>query len=78
MPKVDHQGPDIHEQNTLILENGPRRMAPPSRGRAATKPPPLPRGTGRGQQGVKPIYNDEDVHSQPTMIIDIGRVRGRR
>jgi hypothetical protein len=76
MPKVDHQ--DIHEQNTLILDNGPRRMAPPERGRAPTKPPPLPRGTGRGQQGVTPIYADEDVHSQPTMIIDIGRVRGRR
>ncbi len=70
MPKVDHQA-DIHEQNTLILENGPRRMRPP------TKPPPVPRGTGRGQQ-VKPIFNDDDVHSQPTMIIDIGRVRGRR
>ncbi len=71
MPKVDHQA-DIHEQNTLILENGPRRMRPP------TKPPPAPRGTGRGQQQVKPIYSDDDVHSQPTMIIDIGRVRGRR
>jgi serine/threonine-protein kinase len=79
MPKVDHQQPDIHEQNTLILENGPRRMRPPTRPpRAPTKPPPLPRGTGRGQQGAKPIYNDDDVHSQPTMIIDIGRVRGRR
>ena len=71
MPKVDHQA-DIHEQNTLILENGPRGMRPP------TKPPPSPRGTGRGQQQVKPIFNDDDVHSQPTMIIDIGRVRGRR
>jgi hypothetical protein len=79
MPKVDHHQPDIHEQNTLILENGPRRMRPPTRPpRAPTKPPPTPRGTGRGQSGVKPIYADEDVHSQPTMIIDIGRVRGRR
>ncbi|MGE0400153.1 MAG: serine/threonine protein kinase [Kofleriaceae bacterium] len=79
MPKVEHQQPDIHDQNTLILENGPRRMRPPTRPpRQPTKPPPLPRGTGRGQSGAKPIYADDDVHSQPTMIIDIGRVRGRR
>ncbi|MFN0245713.1 MAG: serine/threonine protein kinase [Kofleriaceae bacterium] len=80
MPKVDQQV-DIHEQNTMILENGPRRMRPPTRPptRTPTKPPPPPaRSTGRGQQGAQPIYPDDDVHSQPTMIIDIGRVRGRR
>lgn len=55
-------------QHPDLRDNGPRRMRPP------TKPPPVPRGLGRGQQ-VKPIFNDDDAHSQPTTIIDIGRVR---
>jgi hypothetical protein len=82
MPKVDPRDEDIHQQNTLILENGPRRMqgqprkAQGSGAQPRAQPPPPPRGTGRGQPKVRPVY-DDDLHSAPTMIIDIGRVRGR-
>jgi len=85
MPKADaHE--DIHGQNTLILENGPRRtgqqqnQSPPAarvrpqRGR--TQPPPVPAPRGSTRQPARPIY-DEELHSAPTMIIDIGRMRSR-
>ncbi len=84
MPKVE-QREDIHQQNTVILESGRGRSAPPTspppgRGKGPTKPPPPPpaRAPTRGQAPpVKPIY-DDDLHSAPTMIIDIGRMkRGR-
>ncbi len=86
MPKVDRDE-DIHQQNTLILDNGPRGMQRnvPRRAQGSGQqprtqpphaPPAPPRGTGRGQPKVRPIY-DEDLHSAPTMIIDINRVRGR-
>ena len=81
MPKVDPRHEDIHQQNTMILDNGRGRSGPPRppprKGRAPTTPPPPPRGTGRGQQPVRPVF-DDDLHSAPTMIIDIGRMkRGR-
>jgi len=85
LPKADvHE--DIHGQKTLILENGPRRtgqqqnQSPPSarprpqRGR--TQPPPVPAPRGSTRQPARPIY-DEELHSAPTMIIDIGRMRSR-
>ncbi|MBL0213171.1 MAG: serine/threonine protein kinase [Myxococcales bacterium] len=80
MPKMDRHE-DIHQQNTLILDNGRGRNMPPVDPRqrprqAAKQPPPAPRGTGRGQPPAQPIY-DDDLHSAPTMIIDIGRMRGR-
>ncbi len=80
MPKMDRHE-DIHQQNTLILDNGRGRNMPPVDPRqrprqAAKQPPPTPRGTGRGQAPAQPIY-DDDLHSAPTMIIDIGRMRGR-
>jgi hypothetical protein len=89
MPKA-HQHDDIHGQKTLILEDGPRRRttgpqqsqsAPvaarprPQRGR--TQPPPIPAPRGSARQPVRPIY-DEELHSAPTMIIDIGRMRRNR
>jgi len=80
MPKMDHE--DIHQQNTLILENGRGRNAHPPQRKGSNPPvrktpPPPPRGTGRGQPKVRTDYED-DLHSAPTMIIDIGRMRGRR
>ena len=75
MPKVDRHE-DIHQQNTLILDNGRGRNAPPAPRKGRTQPPPPPRGTGRGQPQARPIF-DDDLHSAPTMIIDIGRMRGR-
>ncbi|CAN5706628.1 hypothetical protein BH11MYX3_BH11MYX3_33520 [soil metagenome] len=71
MPKVDRHE-DIHQQNTMILDTRGRhapRPEPPRKNRqpspAAASPPP-----------EQPVY-DDDLHSAPTMIIDIGRMRGR-
>ena len=82
MPKADRHE-DIHQQNTLILDTGRGRNAPrgdPRKNKpapkAAASPPPAPRGAGRGQPPAEPLY-DDDLHSAPTMIIDIGRMRGR-
>jgi serine/threonine protein kinase len=86
MPKAQpHE--DIHGQKTLILENGPRRTtgpqpsqppvaARPRQTRGRTQPPPIPAPRGSARQPVRPIY-DEELHSAPTMIIDIGRMRSR-
>ncbi len=75
MPKVDPQSEDIHQQNTVILDNGRGRSSPPQRrGKGPTQPPPAPRGAARGQPPARPIY-DDDLHSAPTMIIDIGRMK---
>jgi hypothetical protein len=47
-------------------------------GRAQPPPPPPTRSRSASiAPAVKPIY-DEDLHAQPTMIIDINRVRRRR
>jgi serine/threonine-protein kinase len=76
MPKVGRHE-DIHSQNTLILD-GRGRNAPqphPPERKARAQPPPPPRSAP--QPSARPIYED-DVHSAPTMIIDIGRTRGRR
>jgi len=77
MPKVDRHE-DIHNQNTLILD-GRGRHAPqphrPERSKPKTQPPPPPRGSGH-QPSARPVF-DDDVHSAPTMIIDISRNRGR-
>jgi serine/threonine-protein kinase len=45
--------------------------------RTRSHPPPPPPARGSGRQPIQPIY-DDDVHSAPTMIIDLGRMRGRR
>ena len=77
MPQAQRQD-DIHAQNTMILENGPRRAnanVVPRQARGRTQPPPPARGTSR--QPARPLY-DEELHSAPTMIIDIGRMRRNR
>jgi eukaryotic-like serine/threonine-protein kinase len=85
MPKAQpHE--DVHAQSTLILDNGRGRTTPPRaepaqvpprrKGRTQPPPPPPPRGTGR-QPPVRPVF-DEELHSAPTMIIDIGRMRRQR
>jgi serine/threonine protein kinase len=74
------QASDIHQQNTMILNAGrssrtpqPQKPQPePPRHRGATQPPPHP----PPRRPVRPVY-DEELHSAPTMIIDIRRVRGR-
>ena len=78
MPKAERVE-DIHQQNTLILDGRGRNVAQrPTAPRAPTAgPPPLPRGTGRGPAPVRPIH-DDDLHSAPTMIIDINRMRRGR
>jgi len=79
MPKADRHE-DIHGANTVILEDGRGRMSrpppPPTRPRAATHPPPAP-PTTRGRPVPHADGGFDDVHSAPTMIIDIGRIRGR-
>ena len=79
MPKADaHE--DIHAQPTKILDNGPRRTTGPQqaqpRQRGRTQPPPVP-APRSARQPARPIY-DEELHSAPTMIIDIGRMRRNR
>ncbi|MDB4957701.1 MAG: serine/threonine protein kinase [Myxococcales bacterium] len=69
MPKVEQQ--DIHAQPTLILENGRARNL----AKKSAPPPPPPKSTKR--PAAQPIY-DEGVHSAPTMIIDINRMRQRQ
>ena len=87
MPKVDPQGEDIHAQPTMILDSRrPRRSsqreaqpaqlpAPPPRRKTSIPPPPPP--AAQKKSAPRPIY-DEDIHAQPTMIIDIGRMRQRQ
>jgi len=53
-------------------QSAAQQPAPAARRKNRTQPPPPPRRTG----GARPIY-DEELHSAPTMIIDIGRVRRR-
>jgi hypothetical protein len=88
MPKADRhddRGDDIHGANTMILENGRGRNTPrpplaPPPPRSKTQPPPVPPPRARTTQSARPEPRpdlDEDVHSAPTMIIDVGRVRGR-
>ena len=72
MPKMDRHE-DIHQQNTMILEAGRGRNIPTHK---PPPPPPPPHNTPRAQPPAQPIY-DDDLHSAPTMIIDIGRIRGR-
>jgi serine/threonine-protein kinase len=81
MPKAQpHE--DIHGQTTVILEDGPRRtsqqqpVARPRQPRGRTQPPPIP-APRSARQPARPIY-DEELHSAPTMIIDIGRMRRNR
>ncbi len=84
MPKVDRHE-DIHAANTVILDGRGRNApqpppAPPAPARSdarsgPTRPPPPP--PARGRTPSRPIY-DEDLHSAPTMIIDIGRMRRGR
>jgi eukaryotic-like serine/threonine-protein kinase len=73
---------DLHGQDTVILDNRGRHAPPvppppepPRRTRGRTQPPPPPPAARRGPG--KPAY-DEDLHSAPTMIIDIGRIRRGR
>ena len=70
MPKA---GPDedLHGQATMILEPGRGRTTPPRRGRRRRS------SSGGARPPTRPIYDDDDVHSAPTMIIDIGRMRRR-
>ena len=84
MPKVERE--DIHAAPTMIFADGRGRSAPypivdepPPARKARTQPPPPPPGraqTARPKTGVPPIY-DDDIHAQPTMIIDINRMRRR-
>ncbi len=87
MPKAD----DLHQQHTMILGTGrgrssqppdalPPQPPPPEpelRRRSRTQqPPPVPAARPTPRPSQRPIY-DEELHSAPTMIIDIRRVRGR-
>ncbi len=80
-PKAD--AADIHGANTKILDNGRGRGAarpppppPPAHARTQTQPPPVPAPRPRPTPPTRSEF-DEDLHSAPTMIIDVGRVRGR-
>ncbi len=72
---------DIHGANTVILAPGRGRTTPPR------PPPPAPpqhpparaqpvaSAPPRAPQAASEF--EDDVHSAPTMIIDVGRIRGR-
>jgi eukaryotic-like serine/threonine-protein kinase len=78
MPKAERHDDDIHGAHTMILENGRGRNAPrpaaPPLPRDQPQPPPTPPRAEAAD--ARPDF-DEDVHSAPTMIIDVGRIRGR-
>jgi hypothetical protein len=64
-----------------IAEPPRQRTAPPppsSNRRQPTRPPPTARPPTRPppRPNTRPIY-DEDLHSAPTMILDINRMRRR-
>jgi hypothetical protein len=89
MPKVErHEEPsvatDLHAAKTMILDNGrgrkktspppiPQRAATAARVKPKTQPPPPPHA-----KAMSRLHYDEDLHSAPTMIIDIGRLRRNR
>jgi serine/threonine-protein kinase len=87
MPKAQAHN-DIHGQNTMIIAAGGRRHpAPPQVAEPPRRPgqqtavaapaaPARPDPGATRPAGVAPIY-DEDLHSAPTMILDIGRLRRR-
>jgi len=64
---------DIHGAATVILDSrsrsAPRPAAPPRE--------PQPASRRRPSQPGRPTFED-DLHSAPTMIIDMARWRGRR
>ena len=64
-------GPPI-DPPTLPLP--PTAAAPPGNARASSQPPPTP----PPRPGSVPHTEFEDVHSAPTMILDLGRIRGRQ
>jgi serine/threonine protein kinase len=77
MPKAPEHLEDLHGAATQILDGRGRHAPPlpePPRRRGKTQPPPTPPAR---RTGARPIY-DEDLHSAPTMIIDIGRMRRNR
>jgi eukaryotic-like serine/threonine-protein kinase len=80
---------NIHEARTVILGEGRGRNTPQKvpaqaqstltvqgRRRTRTQPPQVP-SRSSGRSAARPIF-DEELHQAPTLIIDIGRVRGRR
>src|SRR5262249_3387276 len=80
MPKAG----DIHQQHPVLRPPGRGRASHPPAPAAAQPAPPPPRRS-RTQPPVAPPAPrypahgryDEELHSAPTMIIDIRRVRGR-
>ena len=100
--------PNIHGENTVILQRGrgrgaPRPPGPPARPGARLEPPPIPPPVPlppppatpphghpraksqppptpppRARPSPVPHTEFDDVHSAPTMIIDVGRLRGRQ
>ncbi len=84
MPKVDDEE-DLHTVNTVILSDRGRsasgrqsaqpQQAEPPRARGRSEPPPRPPTRQPTRQPGR-VY-DEELHSAPTMIIDIGRMRSR-
>ena len=62
----------------MILENRGRRAQPPPipprRQKQKTMPPPPP----PPKRAASRIYVEEDVHSAPTMIIEINQMRRRQ
>jgi eukaryotic-like serine/threonine-protein kinase len=91
VPKA-RSGFDVHAADTMIIEGRRVRemiqappqapVAPPPapRPRAGTRPPPPPPPRARAGTRPPPVRRDfdEELHAAPTMIIDVGRIRGRR
>ncbi|HET9625426.1 MAG TPA: serine/threonine-protein kinase, partial [Kofleriaceae bacterium] len=75
---TDRGHDDIHGANTMILDHRGRHSRTPEampREQTAREPPARP---SRSSHPPPPRDYDEDLHSAPTMIIDVGRLRGRR
>ncbi len=84
LPKVARRDEtDIHAAHTQIIEGGRNRVTVPSPDVHERPPTPPPRSAARPvahtvpRPPAQPILFDEELHGAPTMIIDIGRMRGR-
>jgi hypothetical protein len=79
---IERMGDDIHGANTVILAAGRGRStarAPRARPTAPQHPGPKAQPTAARPRPPHPTHTEfeDDLHSAPTMIIDVARIRGR-
>jgi eukaryotic-like serine/threonine-protein kinase len=77
---IERMGDDIHGANTVILAAGRgRSTARAPRPRPSAPQHPGPKAQAAAARPAQPTHTEleDDLHSAPTMIIDVARIRGR-